>query len=221
MAAGALPGVGAHRRGICARRRQGRDGTAAPRRLHALERPPLRLSSRRDRSLRGVGGFGARAWASISSLPRLDVAWRIQGRPASRQRGGGRGRDPRRRRGEDPASPRPQAGLDVPRGRGAVFAVLGHAAAPARLRRACSQVRRAPPHPRRRDPGRGALLPRAVRQAPGGAHGRSGLGWGGRVVRTRHTPQRRARQSRGPRPIRRQARRRIRQNRPDHLRRQQ
>src|SRR6266571_2667859 len=98
---------------------------------------------------------------------------------------------PRPHRGGGEPLPRCRARLHVPRGRGALLAVLGDARADGGIRRTCAAPRPAPAHAPGRDAGRGALLHRKVRAPAAGAYGRPRMDRRRRVVRARNPLQRR------------------------------
>ena len=92
LAEGALPHLGAHRRGGLARQHADRAGGAGALRLHDGLRPQLRLQERQQRGLPDRGR--ERAGRALSRQPRLDVARRIEGRLAAGRLRRGRGLHP-------------------------------------------------------------------------------------------------------------------------------
>ena len=189
VAPGALPRVGARRRGDRARRRARRAGRAAALRLHDGERPPLRLPARGGRPAGGRDRRRSRAGRALPPVPRLDGPRPLGGRPAARRGGRGPRRDPGRVRAGARPLPRPGAGRDGADRARAVLAVLGHARADGRERRAGAAPRRAAAHAPGRDRRRGALLPGAVRRAPGRVPRAARLAGRRRVARPLRAPR--------------------------------
>ena len=89
---GALPHLGAHHGGGLARQHADRPGRARAVRLHDRLRPQLRVQERQQRRLPDRGGKRSRR--ALSRQPRLDVARRIQRRPAAGRLRRGRGLHP-------------------------------------------------------------------------------------------------------------------------------
>ena len=155
VAARALPGLGAHRRGVGVRGRAHRARRARAVGLHDRLRPPLRLPARDERARRGGGARGARARRPHRRLARLDGPRRVATAGC---------RPTRSSRTSTPCSPTPsgsrrlhETGTGALRAdrRRAVLAVLGHGRADAASRprsrggSACRCTRTSPRRSRR------------------------------------------------------------------------
>ena len=128
---------------------------------------------------------------ALPPVPRLDGSRALGRRAAARRGRRGPRRDPGRERGRDRPLPRPVAGRDGADRARALLAVLGDARADDRGRRARAPPRRAPAHAPRRDARRGAVLPGALRRAPGRLPRRARLARRRRLARALRAPQRR------------------------------
>ncbi len=125
LAAHALPGLGADRRGDALRGRAHRSRRARALGLHDRLRPPLRLPARRSRPHRGRDPAARELGVRHRRLARLDGPRRLRRRPAAGQPGRGDRRGARRHR----APRRARRRRSRPDRRRAVLAVLGHDAA--------------------------------------------------------------------------------------------
>ena len=190
LAAHALPGLVAHRRGVGVRGRAHGARRARTLGLHDGVRPPLRLPARPRGPDRGGGAGGAGDRCPHRRLARLDGPRRLRRRPATGRARGGDRRCARRHRAARGGAARARPRRARPARRRSLLAVLGDRAADGGVGRARAAARPAAAHPPRGDGRRGGVLPRAVRLPPGRVPGAARLARGRRLVRPLRPPLR-------------------------------